>query len=211
MLKTIITMTFAAAAAVACGSEKTGGGVAPTVADGTCEPKDTPTSVSEGTAGPQGPPGPPGPQGPEGPAGPNGDPGAPGPTGPTGPQGEPGAVGAVGPMGLQGPGGPAGPAGAAGKDGTLITRAQVYVRHSYTNAPKADGSFEVTAYCDDVNDVMLSGSCVFSQGLVQTGHPMMNDGVPALTLGWRCLARPGTFGYPGSGNIEVMARCLQVP
>lgn len=91
-------------------------------------------------------------------------------------QGEPGAIGAQGSQGLtgltgaDGVPGPAGPQGLQGPTGTstgsLINKSRVYqklvgVAGGYV---RNSGGYEINAFCDNANDIMLTGSySIFSR------------------------------------------------
>ncbi len=186
----------------------------------TCEPGAKGEKGDQGPVGPQGtpgkdgaaavcvndlnscPPGVPGAAGPAGPVGPQGPKGEPGLNGIDGKPGAAGAQGAVGPKGDVGPQGPAGPAGAPGKDGKdglSITKNSLYTVSTGLIAGSA------IAYCEDENDIVLSGSCV-GQGVlwgVIGPHQPTN---PEMKSGWEC--KPSNVG----GNpVSATAVCLEVP
>lgn len=187
-------------AIVACSSEKNErtSGTVPAVTDGTCEPKDAPTTPSQGAAGPQGPPGPLGPQGPAGPAG---LPGA------EGPKGDPGAMGPAGPEGATGP---QGPMGNAGVDGVPQSKADIYERTATTHVGPG-ASVELRAYCDDNNDVLLSGSCEATNTLevVLFRSRAENFTNTSAKSAWLCHSQNVSAG--SISPLTVHAYCVSVP
>jgi hypothetical protein len=130
----------------------------------------------DGIDGAEGPPGPAGPAGPTGPAGPQGlqglpglD-GAPGATGPSGPPG---------PEGPEGPEGPQGPPGTDGQDGLPRSKADVYMNSTANGAPQN------RVYCNDENDILLTGGCQ-SVGTLVISRPLDDAMEPGVVSGWGC-------------------------
>lgn len=165
-------------------------------------------SCPPGVPGPQGPTGAVGPAGPQGPKGDPGLNGSDGMTGPAGASGPAGAKGEKGDTGTPGPAGSQGPAGKDGKDGTVITKENIYVR----SAMDASNGI-ATAYCDDADDVIISGGC-FTNG---TLHVVGATGPSGLTSaasvdgksGWICGT--ATSPTPGAPSVTATATCLAVP
>ena len=172
-------------------------------------------------AGPPGEAGPAGPEGPEGMPGPSGAIGAPGEpgvqglqgiqgepgvAGPPGPPGSPGAKGDKGDPGVPGQQGPqgvqgeAGPAGENGQDGFAITKGNLYTR---TSQPTSGVAY---AYCDDNNDVLITGGCNGSRPTTFAG-PLWTTATDAEAA-WQC----SPWGIPGPGEIMgATVVCLDVP
>lgn len=148
------------------------------------------SSCPPGVPGAQGPAGPAGPQGPKGEAGLDGLDGKMGPQGPVGPVGPKGEGGAQGPMGLQGP---------AGKDGLSITKSSIYT----TSATIVGG--DIVAYCNDENDVVLTGMCV-GQGVLWGVIGPYAPTNPQMKSGWECKV-----SNVGGNSIAATAVCLEVP
>lgn len=185
-----------------------------TPADGEC-PAACPAGP-QGEPGPQGSPGrdgrdgqnavcvaeldqcPPGVPGPEGPAGPTG---LAGPQGLQGPKGEKGDTGATGSQGLQGSIGPQGPAGVQGPQGLQgpaglsISRADLYWR-------TATGASPTIAFCDDVNDIAITGGCALTTTAAAAYSGVVNHGDPEAKMGWGCHT---------NFNASATVVCLSVP
>lgn len=189
-------------------------------ADCMCSPGLPGAKGDQGPAGPQGAPGkdgvsavcvndlnscPPGVQGQKGDAGP------PGPQGPKGQPGLDGADGKQGIAGVAGPQGPAGPAGqpgqpgvqgpkgADGKDGVSLTKAKLYTRSTNLTAGVA------IAYCDDENDIALTGSCVGQAtfwGSIGVYQPTNED----AKSGWECRS-----SNVGGNPVGATVVCVGVP
>jgi len=104
-----------------------------------------------------------------GPQGPQGIPGVPGAIGPVGPQGLIGLTGADGVHGLVGPQGPQGIQGPTGTStGSLINKSRVYQKIAgavggYVRHVQGYG-YEIDAFCDNANDIMLTGFYEISSG-----------------------------------------------
>lgn len=189
----------------------------------------TGTAGTNGTTGAEGQPGAPGAPGAPGQQGPKGDPGVPGPAGPQGaqgPQGAPGtaaAQGDPGPAGPQGPAGPAGPMGPQGPQGiqgpagTSMTKTSIY----QVDAPGGDfpgaGTGTSIAYCNDNNDVVLSGICMVrdAAGNQIQGRPRLiytgpvNATNAATKAGWQCIAE-GNDVTQRMGHVAASVICLTV-
>jgi hypothetical protein len=150
---------------------------------------------------PPGVPGAQGPAGPAGPQGPKGDTGAPGKDG-IGTQGPQGPVGPMGPAGQPGAQGPAGPKGADGADGTLITKSSMYVRASSLATSAAN---DAIAFCDDANDVVLTGTCS-SEGSIWATIGAYLPTNPNSKSGWECKV-----SNIGGNPVSASAVCLVVP
>lgn len=112
-----------------------------------------------------------------------------------GPKGDTGAPGAPGAAGLTGPQGPAGLPGKNGIDGVSITKSSIYTR----DAAPGTGTASV-AYCDDANDVVLTGYCTSTVGLLRFG--VVNPTEPTAASGWLCASGAS----PGAAVV-----CLKVP
>lgn len=153
-------------------------------------------SCPPGVAGAQGPAGPAGPQGPKGEAGLDGADGKNGAAGPTGPMGPQGPVGPAGPMGQQGQ---PGPKGVDGKDGLSISKGSLYV--SVSGLAAADA----IAYCNDENDIVLSGTCT-GQGIFWGVIGPYQPANPDMKSGWECKA-----SNVGGNPVSSTAVCLVVP
>ncbi len=114
-----------------------------------------------------------------------------------GDKGEPGAKGDVG---VQGPAGGQGAPGKDGKDGTAITKQNVYAR---AGAASSGTSY---AYCDDNNDVLLTGGCNGSAPMAFSGPLATSEA--ATKSAWQCtrwgLANPGE-------SVVATVVCLEVP
>jgi len=156
-----------------------------------------------GPTGPQGAAGPEGPQGIQGDVGPMGPIGPIGPTGPqgiqgsAGPQGDQGAVGPAGPEGPEGPEGPPGQPGTDGQDGLPRSKADVYVVNTEL------GVQWNRAYCNDENDILLTGGCQ-GTGQLKVSRPedgFLDDGVAS---GWVCDV--GT-----TAAVRAYVVCIDVP
>jgi hypothetical protein len=128
--------------------------------------------------------GPAGPQGPQGPAGPQG------PQGPAGPQG---------PQGIQGPQGPAGTGAGSGLD-----RSRVYQRFAQVDVSFGP-SVIAEAYCDDNNDVLLTGGSSVSHLDIRVfgSYPQP---LAQPFAGW--LVSATSVGAPGT--VTAVAVCLSV-
>lgn len=150
-------------------------------------------SCPPGVAGAVGPAGPAGPQGPKGEAGLDGADGAPGVQGPAGPMGP---QGPAGPAGQPGTPGAVGPKGA---DGTSITKSSLYTRSSGLAAADA------IAYCDDENDVVLTGSCTGQGVFWAVIGPYLTTN-PDFKSGWECKV-----SNVGGNPVSATAVCLEVP
>lgn len=182
-----------------------------------CEPGAKGDTGDQGPAGPQGAPGkdgtsavcvndlnscPPGVPGAAGPAGPAGAQGPRGEAGLDGLDGKPGAQGPMGPAGQagpQGPAGPAGPKGADGKNGLAITKGSLYTTSSGLVAADA------IAYCEDENDIVLTGTCVGQGVLWGIIGPYLPTN-PDFKSGWECKA-----SNVGGNPVSATAVCLEVP
>ncbi len=100
-----------------------------------------------------------------------------GPAGPPGPAGEPGPQGAAGPPGLDGlPG-----------ENVALTKANLYLVEAMADyAP-----FEVTAWCLDLDDVILNGGCRAGTDAGETTVPELEFNPvwpddPTMPSGWWC-------------------------
>ncbi len=232
MTKTILLLM--ALTLAACGESAT---TAPPVGGTTMPAADPPAgacSCSVGAAGPagakgepgaQGPQGPtgqgvgiPGPQGEAGPAGLTGATGSPGVAGAAGPAGAQGATGAAGSPGAQGsPGaaGAVGPAGAVGAKGdkgdpgAITSKASLYVKNGTATVAAFDTS-DVSQFCNDVNDVAISGGCAFSDAAnlrLRRSIPV-NTTSAVLLAGWTCTAQNYSSGAIA---LEAWVVCVAVP
>jgi len=171
--------------------------------------KDNDQLISWNVTGPQGPQGlqgipgiagQTGAQGIQGPAGANGLTGADGQAGATGSQGPSGTSGAQGPAGPQGLAGVAGAPGAGG-----IDKSRLYTKLASTTTPPA--SFiaqEIVAYCDDANDVLLSGGYLRDTTL----QILRNYSVESSSgiSGWAVRAHPSG----AEAQFLSSANCLRV-
>ncbi len=159
------------------------------------------------TPGPQGPEGP---QGPQGEPGPQGEQGIQGETGPQGPQGEAGPqglqgpTGATGPQGIQGIQGIQGPPGPAGSG---ITQSDVYFRYSdLIDVPGAGNpGTQIFAFCDDTNDVALSGGFWTSHLDIRIGSSYSLRPIGGRQS-WQMFVLPA--GAPG--QAQAIVDCLRV-
>ncbi len=119
-------------------------------------------------------------------------------TGPIGAKGDKGEPGAKGDKGNQGEQGLPGEQGIPGKDGTAVTKKSLYTRSTGLEAV-------AIAYCDDNNDIALTGSCVgqgIFWGVIGAHQPTSED----TKSGWEC--RPSNSGGFPVGATVV---CLEVP
>lgn len=182
-----------------------------------CAPGEKGDKGNQGPIGPQGAPGkdgvsavcvndlnscPPGVPGATGPAGPAGPQGPKGEAGLDGADGAPGAQGPAGPMGLQGPAGQPGaqgPAGQKGADGLSLTKGSLYTRSSGLAAADA------IAYCDDENDIVLTGTCT-GQGVFWGIIGPYQPTNPELKSGWECKV-----SNVGGNPVSATAVCVEVP
>lgn len=173
------------------------------------------TSLGNGNCtciGEQGEPGLEGLQGPAGElgqTGQSGQPGAPGEQGPVGPQGPQGPQGPAGATGPQGPAGAQGPQGIPGTTGG-IDKASVYINTATTMLPAQSAWVNTTAYCDDINDVLLTGWCTGpgSTALKFGGEWAVSIVNLALPSGWGCQHQnPINNTYPVSSQVI----CVSVP
>ena len=105
----------------------------------------------------------------------------------------------MGPAGQPGAQGPAGPKGADGKDGLSITKSSVYMRGTTPSGGDA------IAYCDDENDVVLTGSCT-GQGVLWGFIGPYLPTNPDFKSGWECKVS-NVGGNPVSAGVV----CLAVP
>lgn len=149
-------------------------------------------------------PGPQGPQGVPGVAGPVGPQGVAGPQGPAGLDGQPGADGAQGPQGVAGPQGPQGPAGTATGGG--IDKSRTYTNYSSVQYSTAFIAFTVEAFCNDSNDVLLSG-----------GYWKDGDLSLQILINWAVEGPSGISGWTvrahsvaGGLGLQASANCLRV-
>jgi hypothetical protein len=152
----------------------------------------------DGIDGAEGPTGPAGPAGPTGPAGPQGLQGLPGLDGAPGATGPAGPAGPAGPEGPEGPEGPQGPPGAVGQDGLPRSKADVYMNSTDY------GASQNWAYCNDENDILLTGGCQTSgdTARLRTSRPrddFLDDGVAS---GWVC---------EGAASVWAYVVCIDVP
>ncbi len=152
----------------------------------------------------------PGPQGPQGEQGPQGLPGEPGLTGPQGPAG---ADGAQGPQGIQGPVGPQGPQGLQGIQGppgpagSGITQSDVYVRYSdLIDVPGAGNpGTQIFAFCDDTNDVALTGGFWTSHLGIRIGSSYSLRPIGGRQS-WQMFVLPDG----AAGQAQAIVDCLRV-
>lgn len=182
-----------------------------------CQPGPKGDQGIQGPAGPQGPagkdgvsavcvndlnscpPGVPGATGPQGPVGPQGPKGEAGLDGADGAQGPAGPMGPAGPQGPTGQPGPKGETGAPGKDGLSITKSSIYTTSSGLAAADA------IAYCNDENDIVLTGTCV-GQGVFWGTIGAYQPTNTELKSGWECKA-----SNVGGNPVSATAVCLEVP
>lgn len=204
----LVLSTFVTVAAFACSgasvsfeptaNAQAAGGAAATTGSCSC------VDGERGDVGPQGPVGPKGDTGAVGPAGAVGATGATGAQGPrgyagdVGPAGAVGAPGAQGIQGIQGIPGPVGATGATGAAGPGITKGLIYTRTSGTNMTTT----QAAAYCDDANDVLLTGSCTSDAGILSFG--VWNEADTAKAAGWFCKT---TY----QSAVMASVTCLKVP
>ncbi len=95
-----------------------------------------------------------------------------------------------------GPAGTAGKNGKDGKDGTVITKGSIYVN----NSELASG--DAIAYCNDENDVVLTGSCT-GQGVF---WGFIGPYLPTNTTfksGWECKTS-NVGGNPVSATVVCL-------
>ena len=133
-----------------------------------------------------------------------------------------GPAGATGLTGAAGVAGPAGPVGAAGADGTAgpqgppgtgggITQGDVY--QNITTVATVPGlgnpSTEIDAFCDDNNDIAMSGGYWLSSQNMQV---LGNYGVYPIggRQRWHVGILP-TGAIPEGGGAQAIVNCLRVP
>ena len=133
--------------------------------------------------------------------GPKGDKGDTGDTGPTGPVGP---MGPQGPQGEQGPMGPTGPQGPAGTGGAPIDTSRMYQSVSDMVLVSFGPAIQVNAYCNDSNDVLLSGGYWTSHFDIRVG---LSYPVPSIySSHWTIYATT----VSGDGYVQAIAMCLRV-
>lgn len=122
------------------------------------------------------------------------------PAGVKGDKGDKGDPGAKGDTGSQGLPGDQGVPGKDGKEGTVITKQSVYTR---TGAASSGTSY---AYCDDNNDVVLTGGCSGSVPMAFNGPLFVSD--TSTKTAWQC----SRWGLASAGEVAVATIvCLEVP
>jgi len=152
-----------------------------------------------GTQGLVGPTGETGSQGSIGSSGSNGTNGTNGTNGLTGATGPVGQIGATGSQGLQGLAGVAGPQGLAGG----IDKSRIY-RRIFATSTESSVVHQITAYCYDANDVLLSGGYWAGGTTLQI---VANVDVEDVGIsGWRVRAYSPVAGL----WFNVSATCLRV-
>lgn len=166
----------------------------------------------EGPAGPKGSKGDPGPQGPsgdgQGPAGPQGPTGAQGPAGVAGPTGATGPQGASGPTGAQGPVGPMGPAGPKGATGPGMSRAKSYeVVVTVTTGAFSGNTAYAVAACNDVDDILLSGSCELETRTPNYARAINVSTDLTQVASWECFSW-GSFSPSSTNTVKAHAICM---
>jgi hypothetical protein len=120
-----------------------------------------------------------------------------------GPKGDTGVTGDVGSVGPQGEQGIAGPQGPQGLTGPGINRANTYTVDVYVTI-EAGQTGAATAYCNDSNDVLLSGGFLPSVGIV-VGSSFPNPYSP--NQGWIVRA---SNSINTSTILLATALCLRV-
>lgn len=122
------------------------------------------------------------------------------PAGVKGDKGDTGDPGAKGDTGSQGIPGAQGAPGKDGKDGTVVTKQSVYSR---TGTASSGTSY---AYCDDNNDVLLSGGCNGSVPMAFSGPLYVSEA--AAKSAWQC----SRWGLASAGEtVAATVVCLEVP
>lgn len=117
-------------------------------------------------------------------------------TAPAGVKGDKGDKGDPGSQGIQGV---PGDKGAPGADGFAITKGSLYTRSSALSAGTA------IAYCDDNNDIALSGSCV-GQGIFWGSIGVYQPTSEDTKSGWECKS-----SNVGGNPVGATVVCLGVP
>jgi len=112
-------------------------------------------------------------------------------------------------MGLQGPQGPAGAAGAG------ITQERVYTALPTTGCTEAYNVITCDAFCEDENDVLLSGTSIPWGGAFSAVEIANSDGSPfgSLPSGqqfFRAAWRRNPNVAAPAVSIRVYARCLRI-
>lgn len=133
------------------------------------------------------------------------------PAGPQGPQGEQGPQGDAGPQGEQGPMGPQGPQGETGPSGSSIDKDRVYVAASaWMNVAPGPTTF-ARAFCDDSNDVLLSGGFHVTEPQFNHVTITSSSGMPTDNpANWTVAAITDATGDLDLGSIQAEAYCLRV-
>lgn len=122
------------------------------------------------------------------------------PAGVKGDKGDKGDTGMKGDTGSQGVRGEQGVPGKDGKDGTAVTKQSVYSR---TGTASSGTSY---AYCDDNNDVLLSGGCNGSVPMAFSGPLYVSEA--AAKSAWQC----SRWGLASAGEtVAATVVCLEVP
>jgi hypothetical protein len=116
-----------------------------------------------------------------------------------GDKGDKGDPGAKGDPGSQGVPGEQGVPGKDGEDGISITKGAIYMRNSELSGGDA------IAYCDDKNDVVLTGSCTGQGVLWGLIGPYLPTN-PDFKSGWECKV-----SNVGGNPVSASAVCLEVP
>lgn len=171
-----------------------------------------------GPAGPQGAKGDPGEpgavgpqglQGSQGPAGPVGPAGPAGPQGPTGAKGDPGEDGKDGAQGSQGPKGDTGAVGPQGSPGPMLTKDKIYqngrdwlVSRIVTGPSGIEPVQSFTWFCDDEEDIILTGGCVVENDDIKLlGSRPSFAVVPGSKQGWTCTVLANSLAL----NVRLYA------
>jgi hypothetical protein len=69
------------------------------------------------------------------------------------------------------------------------------------------GHKQATAFCNDVNDILLSGDCHFSETLTSTNGYFETSVSPSQPLAYTCV---GEFAGPYYGQLVAFANCYSV-
>ena len=112
--------------------------------------------------------------------------------------------GGTGPQGETGPAGPPGPAGPAGPSGAGIDKSRIYQNIEFANVVFGPASV-AEAFCNDANDVLLSGGYWGSHIDVHVYSSYSNNR-PSGISGWQVAGT--SRGAPGL--IQAIVNCLRV-
>jgi hypothetical protein len=92
--------------------------------------------------------------------------------------------------------------GKDGKDGLSVTKGSLYYRAHGANASVGSAR----AYCDDENDVAISGYCQTPTGILRYAGIFISDDPKVFASGWEC-----NTGVGSSSAVWAYVVCLEVP